>query len=78
MNNNSLHHTVTFLTLTISFLRELDKTNLVDLKWCVSEITYSGAETACQMWGGGGLGVHEVGSYLLLYTFILNTSSIGY
>ena len=27
---------------------------------------------------GGGVGVHEVGSYLLLYAFILNTSSIGY
>ena len=25
-----------------------------------------------------GLGVHEVGGYLLLYTFVLNTSSIGY
>ena len=25
----------------------------------------------------GGLGVHEVGGYLLLYTFILNTSGIG-
>ena len=25
-----------------------------------------------------GLGVHEVGGYLLLYTFILNTSSISY
>ena len=28
--------------------------------------------------GGGGLDVHEVGGYLLLYTSILNTSSIGY
>ena len=27
--------------------------------------------------GGAGLGVHEVGG-LLLYTFILNTSSIGH
>ena len=28
--------------------------------------------------GGGGHGIHEVWGYLLLSTFILNTSGIGY
>ena len=46
----------------------------ISISKCLSE-----AETACQKLGGrGGVGIHEVGSYLLLYTFILNTSGIGY
>ena len=32
----------------------------------------------CVWGGGGGLSIHEVEGYLLLYTSILNTSGIGY
>ena len=36
------------------------------------------AETACQKWGGGELGVHELGGNYYIIVFILNTSGIEY
>ena len=48
------------------------------LRYCTAKTKTSEVERACQKWRGGGARRSLSWGGLLLYTFILNASGIGY